>query len=317
MHTTEPRRSSRLTTQDSNGRDYLASLMPGWSRSKLEGWITSPTVRPHLQLWYQLCITSGRRFNDAVEWINTGEKGYFYREQDLEEDLLLMCLAEGSPGIASEDGEDENGAYADRTIRTGSWITQELWARTAWRVVHANTGPGQAFEKTIDGHPAACYGFVVDLLTTAFHSIAHRREASCYEWLINGAPSRTKRIDPMILEEARCNEDTESVTSVETASSSTATTDHSSDLDFEHSSATSTKPVDIPKLPAEVDKSSVGAQLVRKWMAGLMAEYATAPPLRQGELRLMDESGGHITGYRRAKDMERTESTEDEQLGEI
>ena len=63
-----------------------------WTRAKLEGWIASSTVQPHLQLWYQLCIASKRRFNDAVDWINTGEQGYFYNPNDLQEYLLLMCL---------------------------------------------------------------------------------------------------------------------------------------------------------------------------------------------------------------------------------
>ncbi|KAK4545316.1 hypothetical protein LTR36_003496 [Oleoguttula mirabilis] len=122
----EPRRSSRLNTDDPNGRDYLSSLM-GWSRHRLEGWLVSRTVRPHLQLWYRLCIANQRRFNDAVEWINIGNRGYFYATSDLEEDLLLMCLCEGD-GPELDSGEDP---YADETTNTGKWITQELWARTA------------------------------------------------------------------------------------------------------------------------------------------------------------------------------------------
>jgi len=261
MTTFELRRSSRLNTQDPNGRDYLSSLM-GWSRYELECWITSPTVRPHLRLWYRLCITSQRRFNDAVEWINTGPKGYFYNERDLQEDLLLYCMCEGD----DEASGGVRSAYGDETLKTGKWITQELWARTAWRIVHANKGPGQAFEKNVVEHPAACYAFVVDLLCMAFHSIAHRGKASCYEGLINGTvrPRRRNAISDPILEEAANDEDTESVTSISTIGVSTETSDNSMDLDFDDSSSVTSATSEMSvKYERKVDDNYTAAQVFR------------------------------------------------------
>ena len=184
MRSQKPRRSARLTTYDSNGRDALADTV-GWSRQKLESWITSPTVRPHLQLWYRVCIEGEGRFNDAIAWINTGERGYYYNPGDLEEDLLLACLGEG---VASQEVVDdgEGSEYANDQVATSSWMTQELWARTAWRIVQNNRATHQAFGMTIDRHSVACYAFVIDLLCLAFHSIAFRGEASCYANLIKG-----------------------------------------------------------------------------------------------------------------------------------
>ena len=105
------RRSKRLNAcGDPNGRDYLAGRL-SWPRHRLELWLTSPTVRPHLRLWYRLCISTSGRFIDAIDWINTGSKGYYYCPDDLEEDLLLLCLAEG---------DDSRSEYADKEARTGS-----------------------------------------------------------------------------------------------------------------------------------------------------------------------------------------------------
>lgn len=184
----EPRRSARLTTYDSNGRDALAGDL-GWTRGQLETWIQSPSIRPHLQAWYRLCVEGERRFNDAVEWINTGEKGYFYDPRDLEEDVFLACLGEG----VTVDGDDNsNKGYDIKDVQTGEWITQELWARTAWRIVQASIGPGEVFEKRIKQHTAWCYAFVIDMLCIAFHSIAHRGPDSCYRDLIVGATKKQK-----------------------------------------------------------------------------------------------------------------------------
>lgn len=260
----EPRRSSRLNTHDPNGRDYLCSLM-GWSRYRLESWITSPTVQPHLQLWYRLCIESERRYNDAAEWINTGSRGYYYRESDLEDDLLLMCLCEGNGG----DGDTEPSAYASGTTNTGKWITQELWARTAWRIVQANRGEGQAFTKMSDEHPAACYGFAVDLLSIAFHSIAHRREASCYEELINGPAKSVHQCNKVsgAFHEALNDDGTESVTNCSTVSSSTETSDNSADLDFEVASSRTSSPGKTgPIIKREMEKKELNASGIEEWV---------------------------------------------------
>ncbi|KAK3717025.1 hypothetical protein LTR37_006080 [Vermiconidia calcicola] len=234
------RRSARLTTYDSNGREYLASSI-GWSLNELQRWVTSPTVQPHLQLWYNLCVSGARRFNDAIEWINTGERGYFYNPLDLEEDLLLLCLGEGD-GVDEQEPQsrlnEERAAYNDEKAVTGKWITQELWARTAWRIVQGNRGDEQAFEKHVREHPAACYAFVIDLLCLAFHSLAFRGRASLYEGLVNGASSLTKRTNDTGDDgenEAHQDVDNGNASSFSialTASSSTETSDHSSATDF-------------------------------------------------------------------------------------
>ncbi|KAF2485595.1 hypothetical protein BDY17DRAFT_293940 [Neohortaea acidophila] len=191
MESATLRRSRRLHIYDSNGRDFLADSM-GWSRSELEQWLTSPDVRPHLQLWYKLCVATPAHFNESIEWINTGENGYYYRKDDgLEDDLLLMCMDEGLGDKAAEpqrrSPENAGGStYADEHADTREWITQELWARTAWRIVAANRGPGEAFEVPARRHSAACFGFAIDLLCVAFHSLAFRGTDSVYEGLICG-----------------------------------------------------------------------------------------------------------------------------------
>lgn len=196
---TTPRRSARLTVYDSNGRDALASTL-GWSRTQLETWLTSPTVRPHLRLWYRDCIENKRRYNEGIEWINTGEKGYYYNPSDLEEDLLLECLGEGIVVNDGKSGASEkldavigsSICFADEGTKTACRTTVELWARTAWRIVQANMGAGQVFENAALRHPAACYAFAIDLLCIAFHSIAHRGAASCYRDLIVGCTDKER-----------------------------------------------------------------------------------------------------------------------------
>ncbi|TKA72393.1 hypothetical protein B0A55_05865 [Friedmanniomyces simplex] len=272
MATAELRRSARLNTQDSNGRDHLAALMPGWTRVKFEGWITSPTVRPHLQFWYQLCLASRGRFNDVVDWINTGKAGYFHNPRHLEEDLLLMCLCEGSPKTHEEGDEEEERVLAKAETETAAWFTQELWARTAWRIVQANSGPGQAFEHMVQEVPAGAYGFVIEILCIAFHSIAFRGRASCYERLINGPACEKKTMYTTLGKQAEKFEDTEINASEELSDASTETSDHSSDLDFEESRrCISVRRVKLLEPRLKYDKNS----------------YA----LRPGELRMVDKDG--------------------------
>jgi hypothetical protein len=230
------RRSIRLNAYDSNGRDYLADKV-GVTRIELESWITSPTVRPHLVLWHHICISGPRRFNHAIEWINTGEKGYFYNPEDLEEDLLFMCSGEGDLRAECEEkSDDERVSYADKAAKTGNWITQELWARTAWRIVQDNTGQEQIFENLIKEHPAACYAFVIDLLCLAFHSIAFRGSASVYKQLILGNDTsleQPEHLPKLSASESHDEDDRLSTTSQESVGWSSKITDHSSDADFE------------------------------------------------------------------------------------
>ncbi|KAK3725396.1 hypothetical protein LTR37_000366 [Vermiconidia calcicola] len=261
------RRSARLTTYDSNGREYLAGSI-GWSLNELERWLTSPTVQPHLQLWYNLCVSGARRFNDAIEWIKTGETGYYCDPSDLEEDLLLLCLGEGDGVDEQEPQSPPNGkraAYSDEKAATGKWITQEVWARTAWRIVQDNRGDEQAFAKDVREHPAACYGFVIDLLCLAFHSLAFRGRASPYESLINGHFSLTKRTndtgDDGENETHQHVDDGNAFSS--TASSSTETCDHSSDTDFMNSDVQTpaTSEVSVGQ-----DTDSKSAAALEKWV---------------------------------------------------
>ena len=72
---------------------------------------------------------------------------YFYNPNDLEEDLLLMCLKDGhgkQDEFAHIDGRG-TVSYEDENAKTGLWITQQLWSRTAWRIVHGKKGAVRAF----------------------------------------------------------------------------------------------------------------------------------------------------------------------------
>ena len=186
MATMGLRRSERLGTYDSNGRDYLSSII-GWTRAKFEEWLHSDTVRPHVRQWYLDCISDSDRFNDGIEWINTGSTGYFYEEHDLEKDLLLMCLNAGSDGLHANCGDATAIDFAAPDVDTEGWITPELWARTAWRIVNDNCSQGQVFEQAIVDRPAFAYGFVGEILCVAFHSIAHRGVDSVYLALVKDA----------------------------------------------------------------------------------------------------------------------------------
>jgi len=278
MAATSRRRSARLGTYESNGRDYLAATI-GWPRPKLDGWLTSPTVRPHLQLWHQLCVSGKRRFNEAIDWINTGENGYFYNPNDLEEDLLLSCLGEGSQGCAGEVS-----VYAQAGVKTAEWTTQELWARTAWRIVHANRGSGQAFDHTVGEHPSACYAFVIDVLCVAFHSIAFRGGESCYHRLINGNVTDSAGRDESVVELEEVLDDgrTESKSNMSSVGSSTKTSDNSADLDFvdecSQTSVSSQRSTPVRRVRYEGDEVS-GARLVEEWIEN------------SGQLQDMDSRG--------------------------
>lgn len=192
---TSVRRSARLGTYESNGRRYLADKLSEatgctYGVAELESIITAPSVRSHLQHWYRLCIEGQKRFNTAIEWINTGADGYFYNTSDLEEDLLLFCLCEGS-GHDASGTETSVFGFADHATKTEKWTTVELWARTAWRVVQAlaikgGPGAGGLFELVLEKQPATAYAWAIDLLCLAFHSIAHRGVTSRWRDLIVG-----------------------------------------------------------------------------------------------------------------------------------
>jgi hypothetical protein len=233
------RRSPRQIHYDSNGRDYLADKL-GCSRMELEEWIQSPTVRPHLRQWYILCVSGPKRFNDAIEWINSGADGYFYNPDDLEEELLFLCLeAVKDPAVDGvlEVEEHDVASLIDEANKAKNMITQELWARTALRIVHSNKGKDQTFEKPLQTQPATCYAFAIDLLCIAFHSIAFRGYASIYEQLINGKTSAQLNFelygDTMDYE---IDEDHDVSSNEDESDRSTMVVDHSSDDDFQGAS---------------------------------------------------------------------------------
>ena len=121
------RRSERSNPYDSNGREYLAGQL-NVSRKDLEVWILSPTVHPHLLHWYRISISSPQRFNTAIRWINSGDKGYYYDPAGLEDDLLLMCLGEGDGDTFRTENKDtlRSDSYSDLNAKTELWSTQEL-----------------------------------------------------------------------------------------------------------------------------------------------------------------------------------------------
>ena len=175
---------SASTSYTSNGRDYLASEL-GCTREQLDTWLKSSKVRPHLQVWYKLCVLGLRRCKEVVEWVETGTHighvGYFYDPVEFQLDVALMCLGEGNV----EGGPNYSvSQYADPTVQTYDWSTQEVWARTVWRIVQENGDGGDFFEAMIQEHPAKAYALVIDMLSIAFHSIIFRRCESVWEKLI-------------------------------------------------------------------------------------------------------------------------------------
>lgn len=161
-----------------------------------------------------------------MEWINTG---YFLQECNLEEDILLLCLGEGEQS-SNEDADGEAcGMYADTTARTCKWTTIELWARTVWRIVQNNCGPGTVFEKAMKFHPAAAYGVTFDILTLAFHNIASVGPESVWATIINSAYIPTLALTP-------CNKPTSvRMTSIIARQIAMDTDpDASSEIDIEH-----------------------------------------------------------------------------------
>jgi hypothetical protein len=196
------RRSQRhhATSYDANGREYLASELK-CTRANLEDWLSSPTVHPHLQSWHNICISGRRRYNNALQWLDGGEKSYFYNKEDLEEDLLFLCLGEGN---VSQLRNGDESVFAARNGDTHQLPTQTLWARTAWRIVQDNRGKYQVFEEAAIFHPAAAYAFAIDVLCISFHSIAYRKfDSVWHELILGGAPSESGSADTMDVEVAR------------------------------------------------------------------------------------------------------------------
>jgi hypothetical protein len=75
--------------------------------------------------------------------------------------------------------------------KTSAWPVQDLWAQTAWRIVEDNIRSGDALEKTSRQCPEKSYGFVIEILCIAFHSIAHRGSNSVWDEIINGPRDTT------------------------------------------------------------------------------------------------------------------------------
>lgn len=191
---------------------------------------------------HHLCISGTSRFNDAVGWINTVEDGYFYNTEHLEKDLLFLCHGKGN-----WDFEKDISHYADKQATTSNWITQELWARAAWRIVQDNKAESQPFAKTIEKDPMACYSFAIDRLCLAFHSIAFRGQNSVYKQIIIGSGANTERDLNKRLALSRKDHDEDNDAGSKASSrysdtTSTDETDHDSDeyyVDLVRSPATS------------------------------------------------------------------------------
>ncbi|KAK6440736.1 hypothetical protein LTR95_003035 [Oleoguttula sp. CCFEE 5521] len=179
------RRTHRQHHYHSNGRDYLASLLDWPSGTILEDFLRSDAVLPHLQHWLRLCYETPHRFQEAVEWINTGPQGYHYTSGDLEEDLLLECLGYG----VGEDGRMGDWRWDDEGAETGGWITLELWARTVWRAVRDSSRQGGWLEGRRE---VEAYGFVSEILCITFHSLAFRGKKSYYWGIIVGESRKTQ-----------------------------------------------------------------------------------------------------------------------------
>lgn len=189
---------------------------------------------------YHICVSGSRRFNHAIEWINSGQKGYFYNAENLEEDLLFLCLGEGI-GSAVVDSKSAGGKeiakFADKDAKTSTWLTQEVWARTAWRIVQDNRGDGQLFADSVESHPATCYAFAIDLLCLAFHSIAFRGGESVYTQIIMGCGNFTGAgIRPSLSVESQDEQDHGDATSPTSGGGTDTTnasdTDAGADADF-------------------------------------------------------------------------------------
>lgn len=270
-----------------------------WSRERFEEWLQSQSVKRHLLLWYHLCVKSPKRFNEAVEWINTGENGYFYNSSDLEEDLLLMCLDEGNIEDQQELEEDK-ASYADQKTLTHKWSTQEVWARAAWRIVQDNRGAGEAFEHAAINHAAAAYGFVIEILCIAFHSMAFRKWASVWEEIITGigftmlsspdTPSAEddKMVDVVMRDQGQGEETEDDAGDDDADKMSIATSERStwiiSDSDFEEPvtpnakrSSHDSSPKAPRRGPAMQEPISDGEERIRDWMSSMSPTDGMGP----------------------------------------
>ncbi|KAJ9625801.1 hypothetical protein H2203_004564 [Taxawa tesnikishii (nom. ined.)] len=186
------RRSSRLAVTDLNGRGYLADIL-SWPVQRLEEWVKSDRVHPHLVRWFNIAVKCTERKADVAGLIDNGQyhcqPGKTYKDRNLEEDTLLICLMEG----------EASARFEDTSASTLTWPTEEIWARTAWRIVHENKEKGGVFEHTIKHHPTSCYAFVIDVLLIAFHSIYHRGVYSCYYAMITGIDEYYRRAHSVLL----------------------------------------------------------------------------------------------------------------------
>ncbi|SMR47616.1 unnamed protein product [Zymoseptoria tritici ST99CH_3D1] len=308
----------------SNGRDCLAYKLD-IGRTNLEAWLTSETVLPHLVLWSKLCIDNPRRYNDASEWVNFVEGKYFEDGGELEEDLLLACLGEGQSNAGgNEEGVGESSVFADHNAKTSSWCTQDLWARTAWRIVQDNSGPGEIFQRWIDHHPAFAYAVAIDVLCLAFHSIAWRESASCWWVLINSTPTQEKsktalasfitsnitlqamQLDHRADTESGADSEMENAELSDDDTRTMATVSESVESEFFDPESPFTKATSVSETsqltPTRSHKKKAAhadaIDAVEGWMDGL------PPPGNEievdGNLRMIDEQGTPITGYRMA-----------------
>jgi len=137
----------------------------------------APYIQPHLQHWYLHCVVRARCYNVVLELINTGR--FQKPENGFDQDILLECFCIDEHDVSAATGKI---VEADHDYET----TVQLWAKAAHKVIEQSDGREPIITYLLKRHPAKAYYFAIDLLSIAFHGIAHRGRSSCYEVLING-----------------------------------------------------------------------------------------------------------------------------------
>ena len=318
----ELRRSQRqqAAQYDANGRNYLAAEL-SYTDEEFQAWLASSTVQPHLHSWYNLCISNRRRYKQALGWIDaidsmdSGESGYFYDEDGLQEDLLLDCLCEGNVAVV-ECGEESEFVAED--AQTSNWPTQKLWSRAAWRIVQNNCGQGQLFEEAVIKHPAAAYALAIDVLSIAYHSIACRQSDSVWHVIILGASGSLDSSPPNMLKEVALDrkddhDGNEEASQIDTEMDDCTESEQDNDSDFElpqtpQRSKKATR-VLTPSAPRKVRPAIPSRLRTNEWLQSLpdldsgFEDMGTKNVDRAEDPMMVDEESGEvIKGYRRASE---------------
>ena len=183
MEPLRPRRSPRKSSLDLNGRGYLANLF-GFPVSELEAWLQSEHVRPQLQEWYRLAVEDPDHYNYVLDLINQGV--FEQTGNEFEEEILLTAFSEG---------DDITQCVTSGKIDISELSTIDLWTATVWGIASSSQDHIPTFHQLFNLQPLKGLSIVVDVLSIAFHSIAHRGNASCYHVLINGPRSGLEELE--------------------------------------------------------------------------------------------------------------------------